>query len=134
MTALKGYTAEVSPPPLITAIAKNRPPQDDIVEISIAQMMGIDYVFLCSASDRSRDRETLRLASQVVEALELDPERTMFLAVRTDEQCIEDTFYRCQIRWVDSHPIDITREQLSSAPQIEYFQTILGHSSSFNTP
>ncbi|MAZ87879.1 MAG: hypothetical protein CL693_09550 [Cellvibrionaceae bacterium] len=131
MTALQTLSIRSAESPAINSIAHATHPEEHQILVSVARMMGIDYVFLCCDESNPTDQEIMRLAFQLCEELDLAGDNTMFMLTELNYDALEDTFAQCQIRWVDDFPIELTRGDVTSESQIEYLQTILGHSSNY---
>lgn len=133
MTALYAQPSRSVEAPTITSIAHVTHPEEHQINISLARMMGIDYVFLCSDNPAPNNREIMRLAFQLCEELDLAPENTMFMLTEVDFDALEDNFQQCQIRWIDGYPIELKRQTVTSAAQIDYLETLLEHSSNYRS-
>lgn len=135
MTALNADRPNRSFLPTITPLAHRTHPEEHQIQVSVARMMGIDYVFFCGDDQLlqkpDQNQEIMRFAFQLCEELELTPESSMFILVELDNKALEDSFSQCRIRWVDGYPIELNRQVVSHSGQIEYLQTILDHSSRF---
>ncbi len=133
MTALYTLPSTSVEPPAITSIAHTTPPDAHQVNISLARMMGIDYVFISSNQPAPGDREIMRLSFQLCDELDLAPENTMFILTEVDVEALEDTFQQCKIRWIDGYPIELKREVVDSVAQIDYLETLHDHSSNYRS-
>jgi hypothetical protein len=133
MTALYAQPSTRFEAPTITSIAYSTHPEEHPIQISVARMMGIDYVFLSTGSSNPKDREIMRLAFQLCEELELTADSTMFMLAELNADALEDNFQQCQIRWVDGYPIELKRISVTSEAQLDYLHTILGHSTNYRS-
>ncbi len=131
MTALQISSMRPAETPAINSIAHATHPEEHQILVSVARMMGIDYVFLCCDESNPTDQEIMRLSFQLCEELDLSGDNTMFILTELNYDALEDSFAQCQIRWVDGFPIELSRSTVSSDSQIDYLQTILGHSSNY---
>ncbi len=131
MTALQMQSIRPAETPAINSIAHQIHPEQHQILVSVARMMGIDYVFLCCDESNPTDQEIMRLSFQLCEELDLTGDNTMFILTELNYDALEDTFAQSQIRWVDGFPIELTRENVTSQSQIDYLQTILGHSTNY---
>lgn len=137
MTALNTSAPRPTPSflPTIRPLAHSTHPEEHQIQVSVACMMGIDYVFFCGDDELlqqpEKNQEIMRFAFQICEELELTPDSTMFILAELNCDALEDSFSQCRIRWVDGYPIELSRQPVSQENQIEYLQTILDYSSRF---
>ncbi len=133
MTALYPQPSARPEAPTITSIAYNTHPEERPIQISVARMMGIDYVFLSAGSVTPKDREIMRLVFQLCEELDLVADSTMFILAELNVDALDDHFQQCQIRWAEGYPIELKRVLVTSEAQLDYLHTILGHSTSYRS-
>ncbi|NIB41150.1 hypothetical protein HBA55_16220 [Pseudomaricurvus alkylphenolicus] len=108
----------------IRSLAQPIEPQKNSIDVYLSQMMGIDYVFLCSQKNPEQ-QECVRMAAQLMNARNLSSSRCMFLIATGKGK--QRKFRQCLIHWVDNHPVEVTCTEVTSPSQLEHYQTILGH-------
>jgi hypothetical protein len=100
---------------------------DTAPSIHIAQMMGVDYIFLQSANGPLSEKVIAQYAAQALELLALNPDNTLLICVELDN--LGNTlFKRCDLHWLDNYPVHVHSRAISAANQQEFYSTILEHS------
>lgn len=136
MNAMTNHS--VSFPPVkaddyILSIGINQIPALETTKIDIANMAAIDYVFLTPARNSYQsinNQESLSIVFQLIEQLQLSPERTTFIAIDTDDHN-NRRFSRFETQWVDQFPIDIKCTPIVSRNHIDFIETLHTHASSY---
>lgn len=100
---------------------------DTAPSIHIAQMMGVDYIFLQSATGPLAEKNIAQYAAQTLELLALNPDNTLLICVELDSRG-KTLFKRCDLHWLDNYPVHIHAKTIHSASQQEFYSTILAHS------
>lgn len=100
---------------------------DTAPSIHIAQMMGVDYIFLQSPTGPLTEKTIAQYAAQTLELLNLKADNTLIVCVELDS--LGNTiFKRCDLHWLDNYPIHIHAKTITTANQQEFYSTILEHS------
>jgi len=96
------------------------------LHIKLTQMIGQDYVFLCTEQQIMSNKACQQQAFELCESLGLDKNRTEFVLVSSANDG-EQYFQRCNIQWVDDYPVGITRKKIQTASQQDFYQTLFEH-------
>jgi len=96
------------------------------LHIKLTQMIGQDYVFLCSDQQILSNKACQQQAFELCESLMLDKHRTEFVLVSSANDGTQH-FQRCSIHWVDDYPVGITRTNVQATPQQDFYQTLFEH-------
>lgn len=97
--------------------------------IRVAQMMGVDYIFLQSESGALSDKAITSHAEEVINLLSLKHDNTLLISVELDALG-QARFQRCEIHWMDNCPVHVHTKAISTKAQTEFYSTILEHSCS----
>lgn len=102
------------------------------LDIKFTQMIGQDYVFLCSERPLLSHKACQQQTFELREQLELDRSRTEFVLVsQTNTQY--PRYQRCAIHWIDNYPASIEYQPLKTESQQDYYQTLFDHSEALST-
>jgi hypothetical protein len=97
--------------------------------IRIAQMMGVDYIFLQSESGTLSDKTITSHAEEVINLLDLKHDNTLLISVELDALG-QTRFQRCEIHWMDNYPVHVHTKAIGTKAQNEFYSTIFEHSCS----
>lgn len=114
----------------IHSIGGRLTPEFDGLEIEVASMTAFDYIFLTNPESKKQpisEQHALSLAFQLLENLNLSPERATFIAIHVDDR--GDSHYtRNELQWVDQFPLELKRTPIINAHHIHFIETLRKHS------
>lgn len=102
------------------------------LHVKLTQMMGQDYVFLCTDQQILSNKICQQQAFELCESLMLDKTRTEFVLVSNAEDGAQ-YYQRCSIHWVGDCPVGVTRSNIKSAAQQDFYQTLYDHTQNITT-
>lgn len=116
----------------IQSIGGRSSPEFDGLEVEVASMTAFDYIFLTNPESQQQpisDQHALSLAFQLLEKLELNPERATFVAIQLDDH--DNIHYtRYELQWVEQFPVELKRTPIINAQHIHFIETLREHSHS----
>lgn len=116
----------------IHSIGGRLTPEFDGLEIEVASMTAFDYIFLTNPQSHQQpisDQHALSLAFQLLEKLDLNPERATFIAIQVDDHG-NSHYTRNELQWVDQFPVELKRTPIINPQHIHFIETLREHSHS----
>ena len=137
MNAMTNYSANlplINPDGNFLSIGVNNVSVLETTIIEVANMAAIDYVFLTpvlNTCEPISDQNSLSLVLQLIDQLQLNLERTTFIAIEINDDN-KSHFSRLDLKCVDQFPLELKRIPIVSCNHIDFIKTLHMYASSYS--